>query len=56
MAFFANFNLGLKIHFLHKAQISFLGANQGLISIASGYAHFIDIFSKGLVVELLKYI
>lgn len=48
-------DLYLKIHFSRRSQITSLKADETSTSVASNYIDFIDIFSKDLIVKLLKY-
>lgn len=53
VVFFAFFD---EIHFSYKAQIALLKVAGALITVFSEYFNYTDVFSPGLVEELLKYI
>lgn len=53
---YTSFDLGLEVHPFYKTRIASLKADKTLISVLSKYTAFVNIFSKDLVVKLLKYI
>lgn len=56
IVFNISFDLGVKIHFLKKAQIAYLKIDETPTKVLNKYANFVEIFSLKLIIKLPKYI